>query len=125
MSYSGKIPFDPRDEQLISYVDKYTESYGIPTVELVNGEYVHETIPISWRDNIEFYDILRYTGFERGRSSINFIFIDSDGNKVPMFAKDFSDMVLQCSIVGGQVKGKWTYAKRGANYGIQYVKEDN
>lgn len=125
MSYNGKIPFDPRDQQLISYVDNYMKSYGIPTSHNVDGKWVHETIPVDWQENIEFYDILRYTGFERGRSSISFIFEDSDGNKVPMFAKDFSDMVLKCSIVGGEVKGKWTYVKRGANYGISYVTEED
>lgn len=82
-----------------------------------------------WRENLPFYAQLTYVGYSRGRSSVNFTWVDGNGSTYPMFLTD-----LDSILVDGQVSyadtgfpvavlGNWIVTKRGQSYGIKKVIE--
>jgi hypothetical protein len=75
--------------------------------------------PGDWRPNVAFDDTLTYSGYERGRSAAYFRFVRADGKGVTMFLTDFEEVVPK--MVRGKVAGRWTFCKRGQNYGVQLV----
>lgn len=100
MSKRGEyeIPFDKDGNQL-----HHPESRG------ANG--------CAWRPNEVFEDTLTYQGYRRGRSAAYFEFARKSGAKVTMFLKDFESAIPK--MVRGKIAGRWTFCKRGANYGVQ------
>ena len=73
------------------------------------------------RDNFEFDNVLEYEGFVRGRSAARIVFRKTDGKTVQVFLKDFEAMVpyMDC----GRVSGRFTFCKRGENFGCRLIKE--
>lgn len=71
--------------------------------------------------NYEFDATLRYENYYRyrGISSVSFMFLDELNNRYSVFLSDFTDMLPY--MTGGVVKGKFTFVKKGANYGIKLV----
>jgi hypothetical protein len=107
-----KIPFDRLGNQM-----HYPENGYRPAP---NGRY--ESVPPDWRPNYEFEDVLRFVEYRRGRSAAYFVFQTSNGTEVTMFLKDFTDMLHRVNIYGGCVqKARYTFCKRGANYGLKHV----
>jgi hypothetical protein len=71
-------------------------------------------------DNYEFEDTLTYDGYSRGRSAAYFSFLRSDGRKVTVFLTDFESIVNH--MVKGKITGKFTFCKRGMNFGCKLIK---
>ena len=88
--------------------------------ELVQTEQYGSTVV--WKPNEEVELTLTYEGYGRGRSAVTFYWKDENDNEYPMFLKDF-DELLKKEIGINKVHGVFTYVKRGANYGIQYLKK--
>lgn len=81
------------------------------------------------RPNDPWSGTLRLDDFMRGRSAARFIWY-ADGDPVdqrrtyPMFMVDMLELVKTQGVQpGGLVHGRWTVAKRGANFGIKLVTE--
>lgn len=75
---------------------------------------------IEWRDNYEFEATLRLDGMRRGRSAKYIEWKDNKGDAIyPMFIADLLDLMKHGSISGGVAVGRWTFTKRGQNYGIR------
>jgi hypothetical protein len=68
-----------------------------------------------WRNNDPFEDELTFVSFSRGRSAAYLDFKRKGGTSVTVFLKEFVDMVPH--LVGGVVKGRFQFIKRGQNYG--------
>lgn len=94
-----QIPFDQKGDQM-----EYPETW--------RGE-------IDWRDNFEFEDGLTLIGYGRGRSSITFQFRRDKGGVVSMFVSDFYEAAHK--MVRGRIKGRFTFVKKGQNYGCKMV----
>jgi len=77
-----------------------------------------------WIENHEFEAILTIDTYHRGRSSVKFILKDDSGTCYEMFVTDMLNLVKTAKIENGKVHGKWTFCKRGANYGIKMVIEN-
>lgn len=75
-----------------------------------------------WKPNEEIELTLRYKGYGRGRSAVTFYWIDQNGYSYPMFIKDFDELV-KLNIGTSEIHGTFTYIKRGANYGIKFLKK--
>ena len=71
------------------------------------------------RDNFEFEDTLTFQSYGRGRSSVTFTFKRVNGQTVSMFVSDFSDIVNKMN--HGHVTGRFTFVKKGQNYGCKMV----
>ena len=71
-------------------------------------------------DNYEFEDTLTYDGYSRGRSAAYFSFLRSDGRKVTVFLTDFE--VIVNHMVKGMITGRFTFCKRGQNFGCKLIK---
>ena len=100
---SWKIPM--KDDGTVSYWDM-----GETSLERHGYHYV---------DNFEWSDTLEYECFGRGTSAAHLYFKSTiTGKSYQMFLKDFEDIVKL--LVDGKVTGKWTFCKRGQNYGIKY-----
>lgn len=70
-----------------------------------------------WRDNFEFDAELVLTGFPRGgMGGVRAVFADGAGNEYPMFVADLAELLTAAGVVGGRVRGRWTFVKRGAQY---------
>ena len=69
--------------------------------------------------NYEFDATLRYENYYRGGSSVSFMLIDDANNRYSVFLSDFTDMLPH--MTGGVIKGKFTFVKKGTNYGIKLV----
>lgn len=74
-----------------------------------------------WKPNEEVELTLHYKGYGRGRSSVTFYWADDDGHEFPMFIKDI-DELLKKSIGTSSIHAIFTYVKRGANYGIKFLR---
>jgi hypothetical protein len=81
--------------------------------------------PDEWRDNYEFEETLEYVTYYRGRSSATIAFKDSQGHTYEMFLTDFDDVMKRKGFNGKFVTGKWTFVKRGQNYGIRLADSDD
>ncbi len=77
---------------------------------------------IVWKPNTEVELTLHYQGFGRGRSSVTFYWLDDDGNRYPMFIKDVDELLKQ-DLGASSVHAIFTYVKRGANYGIKFLRK--
>lgn len=90
-----------------------------------NGERIINTTyskrVIEWRKNEEVELTLHYKEYGRGRSSVTFYWADDNGHVYPMFIKDMDELLKQ-NIGVSNIHAIWTYIKRGANYGIKFVK---
>lgn len=82
--------------------------------QLDYGGWAHEMVP-----NHEFEDTLTYQSCGRGRSSVGFTFTRTDGRTVNVFLKDMNKWIPQ--MAGGKITGKFTFVKRGQNYGCTQV----
>lgn len=113
MAKSGnyQIPFDKDGNP-----QTYPETWWV-------GEYPnHKATGPEWRDNVDFYKVMTYDGFGRGRSSALLYFKDDAGIRYPMFMKDFDECAKH--LVEGKVAGLWRFVKRGQNYGLTQVKAE-
>lgn len=95
------IPFTKNGNQL-TYAEPWMERNG----------------SLQWFDNFEFEDTLEIDSMSRGRSAANFTFRrQSNGAEVTVFMTDMIDIFKKAR--GGKVKGKFTFIKRGQNYGCK------
>lgn len=74
-----------------------------------------------WKPNEEVELTLHYNGYGRGRSAVTFYWKDDDGHQYPMFIKDIDELLRQ-DMGTSSVHGIFTYVKRGANYGIKFLR---
>ena len=75
-----------------------------------------------WKPNKEVELTLHYQGYGRGRSAVTFYWVDDDGHKYPMFIKDVDELLRQ-DIGTSNIHAIFTYVKRGANYGIKFLRK--
>lgn len=75
-----------------------------------------------WKPNEEIELTLHYNGYGRGRSAVTFYWKDDEGHQYPMFIKDVDELLRQDMGVSS-VHGIFTYVKRGANYGIRFLRK--
>lgn len=93
------IPFDEKGNQM-SYDYFYARGIKLP--------------------NFEFAGILKFLRFERGRSAANAIFLrQKTGTEVSVFLTDLKDMIPH--MINGEIEGRFTFCKRGANYGCRLL----
>ena len=86
-----------------------------------NGEEVVKGSNEVWKPNKEVELTLHYQGYGRGRSAVTFYWADDDGHKYPMFIKDVDELLRQ-DIGTSSIHAIFTYVKRGANYGIKFLR---
>ena len=86
-----------------------------------NGEEVVKGSNEVWKPNMEVELTLHYQGYGRGRSAVTFYWADDDGHKYPMFIKDVDELLRQ-DIGTSSIHAIFTYVKRGANYGIKFLR---
>lgn len=73
-------------------------------------------------DNFEWIDLLCYEGYGRGRSAAYFMFRSQTTEKrYYVFMTDFDKMIPL--MMNGFVQAKFTFVKRGRNYGIKMVRK--
>ena len=89
--------------------------------EVVKGFSSDENKNEVWKPNKEVELTLHYKGFGRGRSAVTFYWVDDDGHKYPMFIKDVDELLRQ-DIGTSSIHAIFTYVKRGANYGIKFLR---
>ena len=75
-----------------------------------------------WKPNEEIELTLHYDGYGRGRSAVTFYWKDDNGHKYPMFIKDVDELLRQ-DMGTSSVRDIFTYVKRGANYGIKFLRK--
>ena len=86
-----------------------------------NGEEVVKGSNEVWKPNKEVELTLHYKGYGRGRSAVTFYWADDDGHEYPMFIKDVDELLRQ-DIGTSSIHAIFTYVKRGANYGIKFLR---
>ena len=89
--------------------------------QVYNGEEVVKGSNEVWKPNKEVELTLHYQGYGRGRSAVTFYWADDDGHKYPMFIKDVDELLRQ-DIGTSSIHAIFTYVKRGANYGIKFLR---
>ena len=83
--------------------------------------YVGDGREVIWKPNEEVELTLHYKDYGRGRSAVTFYWEDEHGHEYPMFIKDVDELLRQ-DIGMSRIHAIWTYVKRGANYGIKFVR---
>jgi hypothetical protein len=113
MAWDQRVPLT-KDGTLCTYV--YLGEGGIPA----GSRYGRE--PIEWKDKFEWEGVLTLEGMTRGRSAARFIWRDYKDRKFEMFMADMVELVKSgACIENGCCGAKWTFTKKGANYGIKVV----
>jgi len=105
-----QIPFDKDGNQM-----------DFPEKRWVNGEPIYPDM----RDNFEFDDTLTLLDYGRGRSSVTFTLQRLNGKNVTMFVSDLCDMVKACESKQGVFHGRFTFCKKGQNYGCRLIKAES
>lgn len=113
----GRTPNPNYEKEFEEYLVKLNEYQ----TKIENQEYITvETIV--WKENFEFEDELYVLGMSRGRSAANFTLVSqTNGKSYNLFMTDMVDMLQNGVINKGKIKGKWTFVKRGQNYGIKFL----
>ena len=83
--------------------------------------YVGDGREVIWKPNEEVELTLHYKDYGRGRSAVTFYWEDEYSHEYPMFIKDVDELLRQ-DIGMSRIHAIWTYVKRGANYGIKFVR---
>ena len=86
-----------------------------------------------FRPNNVFEDTLVMTGYVRGTSAVRIVFVlETTGKTADMFLADFAQAVLSSRVdytdkfqQGIRITGRFTYVKRGQEYGIRKIEEKN
>ena len=74
---------------------------------------------VVWKENYIFEAKMRLEGFERGRSAAHALLLDESGKKYTLFLTDLEDILKREGLSKGTFPNlKWTFCKRGANYGV-------
>jgi hypothetical protein len=99
-------------------------NYQIPFDSEGNQLDYHD--PSGWKastlvDNFEFDDTLSLCSYGRGRSSVTFTMERNNGQTVSVFVSDFFDMANNKHFAAGQITGRFTFTKRGQNYGCKLL----
>ena len=74
-----------------------------------------------WVDNHEFSDTLTLVDYGRGRSSVTFTMRRTNGKTVSVFVSDFCEIAKSSAFCAGKITGRFTFTKKGANYGCKLV----
>ena len=74
-----------------------------------------------WEDNFEFPGPVRVTGYARGCSAAYFEGRVESGRSLIIFLTDFEEMLPH--LAGGSANGRFTFVKRGQNYGVKMISE--
>ncbi len=74
-----------------------------------------------WDYNHEFSDTLTLVTYGRGRSSVTFTMRRASGKTVSVFVSDFCDMASSPAFGAGSITGRFTFTKKGANYGCRLI----
>lgn len=102
------IPFSPQTNQMLAYVG--------------NSD-AQDSAYVKWIPNFEFEDEMKFSSFERGRSAAHAIFESlSDQRKYQMFLTNLADAIEHFD--KGHLKGKFTFTKKGTNYGVALIKKE-
>jgi len=110
------IPFSANGQML-----SYSYAGVPPTEECTTEEHRRQVV---WKTNSEFDDTMIASDMSRGCSAANFELISKTSGKCfNMFMRDMLDMVKNANIAKGEIVGRWTYCKRGRNYGIKFISE--
>ena len=109
-----------------TYPDKF-EGYD-PKVPWSYGQGTPR-VPGEWRLIEEFPATMIYETYEVGRSAVRLTWKDTKGNRYPSFVKDIHTLLsgeggAKFETIDGKlaVSGWWKIVKRGANYGVQFVR---
>ena len=101
-----QIPFDENGNQL-SYPATWMNGY-------CNKDY-------EFKDNFEFEDSICFVKFQRGRSSTIAKFHRLNTNTyITAFISDMKDLITNMKY--GQIDGRFTFVKKGQNYGFKLIK---
>lgn len=112
------VPNPKYNEELKEYEIKLEEFNN----NILSGRYI-KVNQVVWKDNYEFEEEMLIEGYSRGRSAANFNLQSTvDKRNYNVFMKDILEIMQNCTISESKVKAKWTFTKRGANYGIKLVK---
>lgn len=105
-------------------------TYKVPFTE--NGSLMHYArtdawagdyyTPFEWREPHEFPAVLTIDHMLSGRSAKYVVWKAADGRTFPMFVADLVDMLKTVTAREGVVSGVWYTGKRGANFGIKFVR---
>lgn len=109
-----KIPFDYDGNQVTSYTEYQISDNCRPSLK------------ITLVDNYEFETILKYSGYERGRSALNIVWVDENGIEYR------SSMKLLDDVMNGNypflkvdnrlaIQGKFTFKKQGSSILLKLV----
>lgn len=119
--YSGKERWEREKEEYPALLEKYNKDWEVFNNYTSIGKII-QVNDIVWKENYEFEDTLELTGMSRGRSAANFnLKSTTDGKDYNLFMTDTVDLIRNSTINKGKIAGKWTFCKRGKNYGIKIV----
>lgn len=114
------------------FVNGDLQEYSFRNLDDLERERVYrgETVEIKtysgrkevWKPNEEIELTLYYDGYGRGRSAVTFYWKDDNNHQYPMFIKDVDELLRQ-GMGTSSVHGIFTYVKRGANYGIKFLRK--
>jgi len=116
--YKGMIPFNTEHSKYDLKSKNYIRKRGKFLIAYDSGDSECHKEP-----NAEFEATLVYTGMGRGRSSAVFYYENKEGTfSAQMFMREMGRMI-ELGITPLEVSAVWCFQKKGANFGLEFVKE--
>ena len=129
-----KVPFDGHGNQLhypgdigslpdhLVDVWKIEDSWLKEQLMRERDDWIRKAREATWQDNRVFFATMTVMSMSRGRSAAYFHLRDGAGKTYTMFMTDMVDMVKRARLIEkGTVNGRWTFQKRGKNFGVKLV----
>jgi hypothetical protein len=110
-----QVPFFLNEQ--LNYPDKLNRFKRLPEDWSITQ---YRSQDIEWKPNQEFTATMKYVGYSRGKSSVSMHMEDEAGTTYSMFISDFEVIIPLMAL--GVIRAKWTFCKKGQNYGLKLVK---
>lgn len=115
-----EVPFDELGNQLAYPISSWRR---IPDHPKANSQ-GWVTLGCVMEQNFEFDATLEFEEISTGRSAVRFHFVDvNTGKKYVMFLTDAQDIIKK--LEKGKISGRWTFCKKGANFGVKLVENED
>jgi hypothetical protein len=89
-----------------------------------DGKDVRRTYPVTLVDNTVQDLTVKLIDWQRGHSSIIYVWQDVSGKKWPMFASEMFHLVSTRSVMNGTLTARFKVMKRGQNYSLTLVEDE-
>jgi len=112
------IPINARTKQVLGYFPKKGSTFiANDYYDWQTKDYVHDVLPIEWKENPIFEAVLKFQGVETTASGMSYItlVVPETEEEFQMKTATFNECMATMTWILGVAKTTWTYERSGNN----------